>query len=98
MTNFEKIKEEIANMNEEEFYFWKIDRSPWCVDIEKKNNCRYGSRGCKVCAPQWLKSKCEEPMPELKMVCLLKCGMWDTVLLLMMRLFVRMVRMTRLTT
>lgn len=59
MTNLEKIKDEIANMNARELFRWKVSRSPWCED-----GC--GSRNCENCAVDWLRDKYEEPMPKLK--------------------------------
>lgn len=70
MTNFEKIKKEINAMSEKEFFYWKINQSPWCQDIRSKNidgyTCSIPTGGCVRCAVDWMKEKYIEPMPKLK--------------------------------
>lgn len=62
MTNFEYLKKQINNMNENDFYNFKMDVSPWCMSA----NCMAERVSCRSCAINWMQSEYKEPIPELE--------------------------------
>lgn len=64
MTNFEYLKNKLANMTAEEFAIWVSDDCEWCMGI---TNClTVKDDSCKECVLKWLNQRHIEPMPELE--------------------------------